>query len=172
MAICPINNNLEVSGPCKLTKCYNNVPTLDFHCLRLHEGIYNKSTSDILYSLYGKGYKMMVAMAIKASRIAYTTMELQPCVERKLSKFEKSWIGGIVKAGPLNPSAHWTDIARDNVNYLLSDRMLQVLNTMEVYEFSLKDVLTEYKRLFSTIDLTAFALKGEEEAVNNLLRSG
>lgn len=172
MPSCPSKSSLHLEGPCPNTRCYNYVPTLDYCCLPLHGSIYGKSPSDILASLYGKSYKMTVALSIKASRIAYALKGLEHRPSRDISPFEGTWCSRVVSAGPVDPRLHWTELTKQNEGKKFTDRMLQVLNTMEVHEYSLAEVLTSYKSTFRTLDFAAFALQDTDaESVEQLIRS-
>lgn len=172
MAMCPVHTGVQVTGPCSNAECYNCVPTLDFNCLALHGAIYSRSPADILYSLYGKAYKMTVALAIKASRISYSLRSLEQKPVREMSPFEGTWCSRVNNAGPLDSRMSWVDLLKANANVKFADRMLQVLNTMEVNEYSLAEVLRSYKNQFGRIDYAAFALTEDHaDAVEQLLRS-
>lgn len=172
MPLCPAKSGLVLDGPCLNTRCYNYVPTLDYCCLPLHSSIYKKSPSDILASLYGKSYKMTVALAIKASRVAYALKGLEHRPNRDVSPFEGTWCSRVSNAGPVDPRLHWTELTKQNEGKKFADRMLQVLNTMEVHDYSLAEVLNSYKSTFSAIDFAAFALQeADAESVEQLIRS-
>ena len=171
MPSCPVHKSLNLSGPCTNVSCYNHVPALDFKCLMLHSGIYNRDQADILHSLYGKAYKMTVALAIKATRVAYAVKGLSPSPGRHLVGYEKEWVSSIIDAGPLDPNLTWPDLTAGNANMKLAERMRQVLNTMEIHEFSLADVLESYQIIFHNLDYSAFAIGAEDvEDVEELLR--
>ncbi len=172
MPLCPAKSGLVLDGPCLNTRCYNYVPTLDYCCLPLHGSIYRKSPSDILASLYGKSYKMTVALSIKASRVAYALKGLEHRPNRDVSPFEGTWCSRVSNAGPVDPRLHWTELTKQNEGKKFADRMLQVLNTMEVHDYSLAEVLNSYKSTFSAIDFAAFALQeADAESVEQLIRS-
>ena len=172
MPSCPAKSGLVLDGPCLNTRCYNYVPTLDYCCLPLHGSIYRKSPSDILASLYGKSYKMTVALSIKASRVAYALKGLEHRPNRDVSPFEGTWCSRVSNAGPVDPRLHWTELTKQNEGKKFADRMLQVLNTMEVHDYSLAEVLNSYKSTFSAIDFAAFALQeADAESVEQLIRS-
>ena len=164
MPSCPINPNANIAGPCEKTTCYNNISGLDFRCLSLHCTIYNKSEPEILNTLYGKPYHMMVALAIKAMRVAYAIKGLKQKPAREMGDLETIWHDRIAEAGPLNPHVHWTEMIVKNKDYLLIQRMAMVLNTMEVHEYPLRDILESYEETFYRLDLAALALQDEDLA--------
>lgn len=161
MPLCPLYSN-RLTKACFQETCYNYVPTLDFNCLALHCSIYKKEPSEVLTILYGKSYKMMVALAIKAMRVAYAIKELKPSPTRTLGTFEKVWVNRIKKAGPLNPSLTWVETVKQNMQFLFLDRMAQVLNTMDIYDYSLQEVVNSYKTIFGSLDLKALSIREDE----------
>ena len=172
MPSCPVKSGLRLEGPCQNPACYNCVPTLDYGCLPLHCSIYGKSQADVLYGLYGKAYKLTVALSIKAARIAFVLKGLEMKPKREISPFEGTWCSRVSNAGPVDPRLHWTEFTKQNEGKKFADRMLQVLNTMEVNEYSLAEVLRSYKSTFSNIDFAAFALnEADSDAVESLMRS-
>lgn len=170
MPSCPIYTTEVLSSPCARTECHNNVPTLDYHCLSLHCSIYDKRETEVLQILYGKPYQMMVALSIKAMRVAYVLKNLDQKPKRKMGDFERAWIEKLLSGGPLDPVLHWIDIIKQNANFKFIDRMAQVLNTMDIQEYSLPDILKSYKNIFSKIDLAALAIhENDEDEVKALL---
>lgn len=107
---------------------------------------------------------MSVALAIKSARISYAINDLSQEPDRVLSSsLEKQWIKDIEKAGSLKDNSHWTTLTENNGKYLFRDRMLQVLNTMEVQFYSLPDILQSYMDLFGDVDPTAFGFHKEQK---------
>ncbi|MDE7347157.1 MAG: hypothetical protein K2N48_10530 [Muribaculaceae bacterium] len=113
-------------------------------------------------NLYGKGYKMQVALALKATRIAWAKRFLKP---RKFNPigFEKWWYDRLKESGTLKPDIHWIDMVQENKGFLIADRMAQVLNTMDVQEWSLKEICLEYKELFGSIDPVALGIPATQK---------
>lgn len=163
MPICPINPKFMVKDfqcPKKQCFCYNE--SLEFRCISIHCGIHGLDPNVLLTNLYGKKYRMQVSLAIKASRMAWSMKNLSP-KNRYLTEFEKYWYDRIVEAGPLDPSLTWLRMVNQNHRYKISDRMAQVLNTMDVQQYSLSELIQEYKSLFRKIDPVAFAIPKDKE---------
>lgn len=165
MITCPVQPKDKITDGkvCDKDSCWNYVPTLEYNCLPLHCSIFNLKPIEVLTNLYKKPLKMEMALAIKATRVAFAVKEL---VHRNevLRGFEKEWYGKIESAGPLPPNLHWTVMVDENKNYKIVDRMAQVLNTMDIHEYSLRLIAEKYKELFHSIDLVALAISKDDKA--------
>lgn len=162
--LCPLNNKKKLeTNTCNDEKCKYHIPSLQYHCLSLHCQTFNVNAHRILNDIYGKQYKMQVALSIKATRIAMILNNLKP---RKLpieNDFEKKWYDRIEEAGIIASNCHWLDMIKENEGKKIADRMAQVLNTMDAHEYSLLELCQEYKELFGNdIDCIAFGFHKNE----------
>lgn len=158
MPLCPLNESKSIDCICNNKACFNNIPSLDFHCLHIHCSVYEKSAMEVLNLLYGKSYRMMTSLTIKAIRVAFILNELTPNPSRKMESFEKRWVDSINAAGYINPKFSWLEVLHENKNFSFLDRMAQILNTMEVTSYSLLDIIDLYQKTFDTIDFRALAI--------------
>lgn len=161
MAICPINRNVKIEGECGNLLCFNNIGTLEYRCLALHCSVFNVRPNYVMTNLFGKKYKMQLSLALKATRIAWSAKELTKR-EKEPKGFEKYWYDRIISAKPIMPNLSWVDMINDNGNYLISDRMAQVLYTMDIQEYPLSDICREYKSLFGPVDPIALSIPSDK----------